>query len=163
MYDLRAIANFFINRGMRDSVDISQMKLQKLLYFAYGLFLVRNGGIKNPLFNERFEAWPYGPVIPELYHMVKGYGSQPIGRCLGDVMLDIESNSWKLYIPVIDKSEKDAFTYLEEFWRVYRDYTAIELSNATHLDGTPWKITLDRREKVISDKEMYDYFKNWVN
>ena len=51
------------------------MKLQKLAYFAHGWNLaIRN----TPLINESVEAWKFGPVIPSLYHDVKGYGMEPI-------------------------------------------------------------------------------------
>ena len=51
---------------------ISNLKLQKLAYYSQGFF----GAIYDkPLFNERVEAWTYGPVIPELYHEYKCHGS----------------------------------------------------------------------------------------
>ena len=39
-YDSRAIANLMLDEGQRHSRGITNLALQKLLYFAHGLFLV---------------------------------------------------------------------------------------------------------------------------
>lgn len=49
---------------------LSTMKLQKLCYFIQGYYLAINGG--DPLFNEDFQAWRYGPVSPDLYSLHAG-------------------------------------------------------------------------------------------
>ena len=56
---------------------ISNLRLQKLLYIAHMYHLGRTD--KN-LVNENFEAWQHGPVEPNLYHYVKGYGADSIGN-----------------------------------------------------------------------------------
>jgi uncharacterized phage-associated protein len=55
--------------------NVSNLELQKILYLAHMFYLGRNGA---PLLNEDFEAWDYGPVIPELYHRAKAFGSGPV-------------------------------------------------------------------------------------
>lgn len=153
MQNLRAIANFFIERGIKEGKDVSPMKLQKLMFFAYGLYYANKG---EPLFSDRFEVWPYGPVISDLYHTVKGYGSRSIDRPL----LELDLNTMEFQKPEVDSKDKDLLKFLEEFWKTYRDYDAIHLSNATHAEGTPWKKALDAGETVISDPDIADYFKN---
>lgn len=54
---------------------VSNLELQKILYLAHLFHLGRAG---QPLVTERFEAWDYGPVIPALYHHVKGFGNSPV-------------------------------------------------------------------------------------
>lgn len=54
---------------------VSNLELQKILYLAHMFHLGRTG---QPLVAERFEAWDYGPVIPDLYHRVKGFGNAPV-------------------------------------------------------------------------------------
>jgi uncharacterized phage-associated protein len=51
---------------------MSNLKLQKLMYYAQGFSLVL---FNKPLFPERIEAWIHGPVIPAVYHKYKGYGA----------------------------------------------------------------------------------------
>lgn len=45
------------------------MKLHKLLYYCQAWCLVTQD---RPLFDEDFQAWPSGPVIPGLYELHKG-------------------------------------------------------------------------------------------
>jgi len=56
--------------------QISNLKLQKILYFAHMVYMGKNNGA--PLIYENFEAWDYGPVVPILYHEAKGYGAESI-------------------------------------------------------------------------------------
>lgn len=51
--------------------SVSPLTLQKLLYLAHMQYLGETG---EPLIPEQFEAWDYGPVVPELYHEIKGFG-----------------------------------------------------------------------------------------
>ena len=51
---------------------MTNLRLQKLLYFAQGWHLARFG---RPLFDASIEAWPYGPVVPEVYRAYKEYGA----------------------------------------------------------------------------------------
>ncbi len=63
----------------RISDEISPLKLQKSLYFCFAYWggFVRKGKNQKKeiefnnseyLFNERIEAWVYGPVVPDVYH-----------------------------------------------------------------------------------------------
>jgi uncharacterized phage-associated protein len=155
MYDLRAIANYFIRRGIDEGIEISPMKLQKLMFFAYGLYYAGKG---DQLFSDRFEVWPYGPVIPQLYFTLKGYGSRSIDR----EIVDVDLQSMELVKPEIDKKDKEINNFLGDFWGKFKKYSAIDLSNATHAEGTPWKLAFNDGKKVIEDAQMLDYFKNLV-
>ena len=64
-YSAKAIANAFLQRAFNEKKAIGQLKLQKLVYIAHGYYLALTGG--NPLVNEPFEAWDYGPVNRTLY------------------------------------------------------------------------------------------------
>lgn len=55
--------------------SMTNLEMQKMLYFAHMFFLGRTG---QPLVPDNFEAWDRGPVIPALYHKVKFFGSDPI-------------------------------------------------------------------------------------
>ncbi|QAB40095.1 DUF4065 domain-containing protein [Acinetobacter baumannii] len=50
---------------------ITNLQLQKFLYFAYVKYLIRNN---EKLFNDPIEKWQYGPVVPSVYHSFKDYG-----------------------------------------------------------------------------------------
>ena len=51
------------------------LKLQKLVYYAQAWHLALRD---VPLFEEDFEAWVHGPVIPALYQEYKKFGWRPI-------------------------------------------------------------------------------------
>ena len=59
------VTNFFLRKSWKEGSDITVMKLIKILWFAYGFWLALT---KKRLFDEQFEAWRYGPVVPSIYH-----------------------------------------------------------------------------------------------
>ena len=58
------IADYFLSLQDEEAGDgISNLKLQKLLYYGQGCFIALCGP-ENPLFHEKIYAWDLGPVIP---------------------------------------------------------------------------------------------------
>lgn len=55
---------------------VTNLQLQKILYIAHMFQLGQTDG--QPLIAENFEAWEYGPVVPELYRRARGFGSEPV-------------------------------------------------------------------------------------
>ena len=74
-YKVEAVANWFLQYAKSNDIIIDHMKLQKMIYFANGWALGVTG---EPLIDERFEAWQYGPVVPSIYHQFKAFGRRPI-------------------------------------------------------------------------------------
>jgi len=74
-YDPRSIANLLLDRAAEKQYPISNLALQKLLYFVHALFLMRT---KEPVVQGAFEAWEYGPVHPAVYRAFKSEGKKPI-------------------------------------------------------------------------------------
>ena len=70
------VADYFLSKTDEEAGDvISNLKLQKLVYYAQGFTLAVTG---KPLFNEPIEAWQHGPVVPDLYHRYKDHGAYGI-------------------------------------------------------------------------------------
>ena len=74
------VARWFLSRNavrcLSGEADfISNPKLQKLLYYAQGLYLALYG---KPLFREPIEAWQYGPAIDSVYQSYKDSGADGI-------------------------------------------------------------------------------------
>lgn len=80
-YSYKDIANYFINEHKKTGKFVTNMQLQKLLYFANGIYLYYQ---KKPLIDKRFRAWKYGPVIPELYNDLKYSGNSGIERVIAN-------------------------------------------------------------------------------
>jgi len=100
--------------------DLTNMKINKLLYFAQGHYLKKYG---TPLFDDRIEAWAHGPVIPEVYSAYKGYGDRPISGYNADMISEIAPEAEDILYGVARK---------------YGRYTASALRNMTHVVGSPW-------------------------
>ncbi|RYE90398.1 MAG: DUF4065 domain-containing protein [Cytophagaceae bacterium] len=76
-YDAVAIANYFIQKSLDTGVEVTPMKLLKLVYISHGWSLAL---LNEPLINEAVEAWTYGPVIPSLYQELKEYGRERVTK-----------------------------------------------------------------------------------
>ena len=73
MIPIDTITNYILSMSEEDVGDgISNLKLQKLLYYCQGTYLAIKG---TPLFEHPIEAWEHGPVVPEVYHQYKEHGS----------------------------------------------------------------------------------------
>jgi uncharacterized phage-associated protein len=131
-------AEYFLSLQDGDAGNaISNMKLQKLLYYAQGFSMVVLG---KPLFVEDFEAWEYGPVLRDVYNEYKRFGNSALPKP--------DNFSFDSYT----KEEKE---FLDEIYSVYGQYSAWALSAMTH-QTPPWKDT--PRDTVISKEAMKSYF-----
>ena len=144
MYNVKDIANWFLayNDFMKTNQGadgISNLKLQKLLYYAQSAFLALKD---KPLFLNNIIAWSHGPVIEEIYHRYKKYGSKDIDE-FEEVNID-------------EETEK----VLTEVYNVFGEYSAWGLRNLTHTEK-PWLST--RLNDVIPRDLMKESFKeNYV-
>jgi uncharacterized phage-associated protein len=74
-YSALTIAKWFIAWAEAEEEELSNLKLQKLLYYAQGHHLARFG---HALFEEPIQAWSHGPVVPGVYHEYKWAGAGPL-------------------------------------------------------------------------------------
>jgi len=80
--DLICITNNFIDWGNQNGAAMTPLKLQKLTYLYYA----RHYHLRSaPPLDECFEKWPKGPVLRELYEMLKIFGGSNIKEPLTDV------------------------------------------------------------------------------
>jgi uncharacterized phage-associated protein len=118
---------------------MSNMKLQKMLYYEQGYHLAVFGA---PLFNENIEAWMYGPVVPCVYEHFKSYNS-------GGIESEVDT-------PIL-LTEEEEYLFNDVF-EAYIDFSAYGLMNKTHSE-TPWRTTEIGIGNVISHEKMTDFFK----
>ena len=141
-YSAFDIADYFLWKAQEEDQELlSNMKLQKLVYYAQGLHLVLNDA---PLFQERIEAWTYGPVVAELYHAYKRYNSSGI-----PANKDFDPQS----------IDKDIRELLDEIFDVFGQFSAIRLMELAHEDQC-WK-DADNGEE-ISIKSMKECLKKYL-
>jgi uncharacterized phage-associated protein len=141
--DCHKVADYFLALTNEDEGDlISNLKLQKLMYYAQGLHLaVRDA----PIFPERIEAWRHGPVVPELYYAKKDFGSGPLPK---------PEN--------IDFSQYDDATrsILDEVYSVFGQFAAWKLANMTH-EEEPWKEAAENCTE-ISHESLKTFFRSQI-
>lgn len=130
-----SIANYFIQKSFDTGVEITPMKVLKLVYIAHGWNLGLNG---TPLINEAVQAWKYGPVVESIYKEFRTYGSSQI-TTLGTYFA-IESFSD--ITPVLTDNNNSIL--LDKVWEVYKNYNGLQLSALTHQPGTPWDIVWNK-------------------
>ena len=64
-YSAKDIGRATVKLSVDNKCWISNLKLQKLLYFSWLEYYRRT---EKPLFEEEFQAWKYGPVVPSVYY-----------------------------------------------------------------------------------------------
>ena len=69
------VASWFVRHAHDEGDSITQLKLQKLCYYAQGYHLAVHG---EPLFDDAIEAWEKGPVIYSLRQEYGRYKGAPI-------------------------------------------------------------------------------------
>jgi len=139
------VAKYFLSLNDEEVGElISNLKLQKLVYYAQGFHLAIEG---EPLFGEAIHAWAHGPVIPDLYHAYKEFGGGPIPSPDG-------------FDPA--RIGEDTRALLDEVYSVFGQFSAWKLRNMTH-EEPPWLEAYgEGKSGVISKKTMEEYFTTLV-
>jgi uncharacterized phage-associated protein len=127
----KSIANYFLDLAWSSGQSIDPMKLQKLVYYAVGWYA---GYMGQQLVNENVEAWPFGPVIPSLYHEFKQFGA-------GQITSKATDFTGTGFAEVPTPSDPNLRRFLENIWSSYGQFTGWKLSEMTHAPGGPWELT----------------------
>ena len=121
MHEAKRIANEFIQRALEAGHYLTPMQVQKLVYFAHARMLALHG---TALVRQEFQAWQYGPVVPEIYDGLQRYG-----------------RSWvREAIPMVEEKclstrERDIVDWTYDR---YSPLSAWVLSELSHAPGGPW-------------------------
>ena len=139
------LCNNILIRAHKEKIEVSPMKLQKLLYYICVMYVQKTYSF--PIL-ERFEVWRYGPVIPSVYTEFKPFGSTPIkGFALNSkgkaMIVDEDIN------PVI----KTCINYV---WDKYKHFSAITLAEKTHQRGSGCYYAFQENREIISMEDMFN-------
>ena len=75
MYQVMDVARFIVNYSIEIGKPVSNLKLQKLLYFVQVTFL---GCLGVPCYGEPVVHWRHGPVVECVYQKYRSYGADSI-------------------------------------------------------------------------------------
>lgn len=140
MADAVDVAYYMLKIANENSIAMTNLKLQKLVYIAHGYMLAING---EPLIHEAPQAWKYGPVIHSVYRQFSTHGSEKIS-------IDVENLKQLKNIQL----NTDEENIIKEVIKAYGDDTAIDLVNLTHERETPWDIIWNKqngKEQLFSE------------
>lgn len=140
MYDARTIADYVITYYDKTDWVISNLKLQKVLYFLQAQHLVSTD---KKLFEDEIEAWDFGPVVPEVYREYAIFGGASIPGFMKQ-MPHIAKDDARIINPMLDK---------------LRNYSATDLTQLT-LNQNPWLRNHSKySSRVIPANEIKEFFK----
>lgn len=149
------IADYFIALSNETGSLITNLKLQKLVYYSQAWHIAM---FETSIFEEEFEAWIHGPVLPELFNQYKNTYYHPIERD------DLNGHS----LDVLRKKFGKTLSNLIE--NVVEEYFGMEsyaLEQTTHAEE-PW---LNARKglsqdapshAIISKNSMKNYYQKFI-
>lgn len=159
-----AVANGFLELAKKDGVELTPLKLNKLVYLAHAWHLAL---FDEELLDEYVEAWKYGPVVPSVYHTFKRFGNGPVSTPAFAIQPGMFGgrNVTQAELQGSSDETQTIKQLLETVWKSYGKYSAAELSAMTHRKGTPWYQTWHHEEgskirgKHINNDQIGKYFR----
>lgn len=148
-YNSVILAKMIVAVANEKRLSVNMTKIQKLLYIAYGTYLA----VKDKrLTNEHPQAWPYGPVFPTTRN-----------RLLEEDLYAIDIKDPSLEEIRKDKEIKEL---LELVFESFGKWTASQLSEWSHSDGSPWQKTVSCEDfkwgTQIPDQYIQSYFNSII-
>ena len=143
-YRAQDVARFLLASTDPEDNDISNLKLQKLCYYAQGILSAMRG---KALFSDTVEAWDHGPVVPNLYHRYKIYGAAPI-----PAVNDFDES-------VLDDKDRAA---LRDIFDYYAQFSPWRLRNMTH-DELPWVESYNQANREITLDALVSHFRPMID
>ena len=134
-----AVANFFIEKSMKDKTPLSHMKIQKMIFFAHAVFFKK---YHKPLIVDPVFAWKYGPVIQSLYHELKDYGDSPITRKISELTLSDAEKDVIFKTPEINHQNTLLLDFLTNAYNSLNKMSASRLCSISHAKDGAWYKTL---------------------
>ena len=139
--NMESVAKYLCNRL---DWKVSNLKLQKLMYLSQ---LIYSGRTRRPLFDAKFQAWDFGPVLPDLYQKLKVFGATSVQDVFSKA-LDFSSDDPRRLVmdQVVDRFGK---------------FSAGDLVEITHWDGGAWakNYVPKARHIEISYSDILDEYK----
>lgn len=158
-YDGRAIANFILDFCDGQERPVTNLALQKVVYFCHVWSLIE---LRRPLIRHKFEAWEFGPVLPYLYREFKNYDRAPIvGRAR---QIDPADGKHRVVRYSFDPETESLLREIAGFYCRLRAGDLVELS---HAEGGPWHSVWNHGGNVnpgmkIDDAKIVEFYSKAV-
>ncbi|MCA6112758.1 Panacea domain-containing protein [Bradyrhizobium cenepequi] len=153
-YDVRAIANFVLDLADQRDRAVSNLSINKIVFFLHAYFLARFG---KPLVSAKIEAWEYGPVFRELYREFKPFADRPIKARV--YRINATTGERELCESALPEHERE---FLEELGRRFVSFSASSLVSMSHEPGAPWDQVWNHSSRVNASMHISDdLIMNW--
>jgi len=124
------VANYILDYADENGISVTNLGLQKIIYFCHVWFLVTT---KKPLIKHNFEAWEFGPVLPYLYRFFKDFGEKKITTRA----TKLDPNTGKKVIAIINMNKGEEIL-LKSIVSFYSRLSVNQLVEQSHVSGGPW-------------------------
>lgn len=139
-YSALDVAKYVINYEIDQGRKVTNLRLQKLLYFVQAKVLMET---ENPCFDDVMEAWEYGPVVPAVYHAYAEYRNFSIQK--QETVIDIA---------------QDIKNFINDILNYFANTETFELVQITHCQK-PWiEARAKGNRQPISIDTIREYFNN---
>lgn len=138
--DGRAVANFVLDFCSTRGRPVTNLALQKLVFFCHAWRLV---ALNRALVKHDFEAWKHGPVLQYLYREFKNFEREPIVQRA--TRLDPVTGQRTIVQYEFDADTRELLTRVVDF---YSRLSASDLRNLSHAKGGPWDLVWNHRGPV---------------
>src|SRR5262245_8812339 len=114
-YNIDVVTNALLYACGQRRIEVSNLKLQKLLYYSQGWYLAL---AKRPLFVDDFDAWVHGPAVPGVFRRFKTYrwGAITESGTSGDAHLHGYLNSLLDSYGTWSAKQLESLTHVEKPW-----------------------------------------------
>jgi uncharacterized phage-associated protein len=131
MYEARKICNLLLSHRDAHAFALTNLRLNKLLYFIHGWSLTRypEGLVRN-----HFLAWKLGPVIRPVYDTFKVYGESAIQ----EPAKYLDYLSGKNQAVTYDDVDPADVEIIMRVFASYDRYPTGKLVEMSHAPGGPW-------------------------
>lgn len=136
-YKVLDVCRHVINYSNKRDYGISNLKFQKILYFIQAYFLIEKKD-NTTCFDEKIEAWNFGPVVPKAYLEYKQYGSCDIPTIKSYIIFNKDNMENFKRVEFKDTIiTDDDKALIDKVVDKFADYSATNLVALTHRQS-PW-------------------------
>ncbi len=157
-YKALDIAKYIVQYSNKEKYEISNLRLQKLLYFVQGQFILEKSKF---CFEDELEAWKYGPVVPSVYSFYKYYGNFSIEE-RPEYAIDWQTGKIQDVYFDDNKIREEDKSIINTIVKNAQEYSVNQLVNITH-QQSPWKVAVKTGLNSVITKESLKDFFNQVN
>lgn len=138
MYTAIDISSYILTHCRQKDINVTNLKLQKLLYFVQCAFIKNK---KELCFGDKIEAWSYGPVISDVYNLYSKYVSNNI-------------LSWKEPLKSISCCDQKIIDTVLDAYAKKNTWDLVEITHSQN----PWKLTYEKgKKKVIPNSLLFNF------